>query len=233
MPESFSQGSAAVVIDILRATSTMAMAFSLGAGSIRLFARRTLLMECHRSQPGSVMLGERDGRTIPGFHFGNSPLELTSEAVSGKQILMTTTNGARAAESVSHAPVVLTAAFVNRHVIAEFLAIRQPEQVYLVCSGWKGGYSAEDAAGAGALIHALEKITDHDVSIENDEALAAMALFNTWQSDLNGLLRRCSHGKRLIRLGADNDLRWCSKLDCIEIVPLQTSPGCFSPVVIS
>ncbi len=233
VPQTFCPNSVAVVIDILRATSTMVMAFSLGAKSIQVFGDQAELQKYQRKHPDALMLGERDGKIIPGFHYGNSPLKLESTVISGSQILMTTTNGARAAESVSHWPEVLTAALVNRYAAAELLAAKTPDHVYMVCSGWKGDFSAEDMAGAGALIHAIDRLIDGGIELENDEAIGATALFEIWQSDLYGLLRRCSHGKRLIRLGADDDLKWCSRLDQISTVAIQTSPRHFSPVVIS
>ncbi len=233
VPQPPSPHSAAVVIDILRATSTMAQALYLGADSIQVFASKENLLEFANALKRPLLLGERGGQIIPGFHHGNSPLELEADELRGAQVLMTTTNGTRAIEAVKHWPTVITVALINRMAVAKHLTLKAPDSICLVCAGWKGTYSLEDMTGAGALISALDKLTDGNTELGNDEALDALTLFKAWKDDLYGLLIRCSHGKRLMKLGAEKDLKWCAGLDKLGVAPVQASPGLFRTGIIS
>lgn len=169
-------------------------------------------------------MGERDGKTIAGFDCGNSPFELTSKAVCGRKIFMTTSNGIRTLEMVRDAPMVFAAALVNRRDAVRALLAGQPERVAIVGSGWHGAFSVEDAAGAGAILVDIRE-EGRDVPCTNDEARAAEAIFSQWRGDLPTLRRRSAHGWRLIALRAEEDVEWCAELDCLQNVPWQAAPG--------
>ncbi len=218
----------AVVIDVLRATTTIATALAAGAEAVQVFADLEELQQTSAQWPQShrLLAGERGGEAVAGFDLGNSPLSYTSERVQGKRIFMSTTNGTRALQRVQAAPVVLTAALINLEAVVTYLAGSGFEIVWLVGSGWQGSYSLEDTVCAGAILAGLGLGTQPN-GVGNDEVVAALALYQQWQSDLLGLLKLASHGQRLLNLGQDYeaDLCHCSTLSALQILPRQKEPG--------
>ncbi len=210
----------AVAIDVLRATSTIATALANGAEAVHVYADLATLNTASAEFPADRVLrgGERGGKQVEGFDFGNSPLFLTRECVAGKRVFMSTTNGTRALQRIQHAPVVLAAALVNVGFVASFIESQSFETVWLVGSGWQGSYSLEDTVCAGALVARLG-------GAANDEAIAAAALYSTWQHNLPKLLEKASHGQRLLNLGCSTDLLYCATLDSVEALPRQQAPG--------
>ncbi|MEN9218936.1 MAG: 2-phosphosulfolactate phosphatase family protein [Gloeomargarita sp. DG_2_bins_126] len=213
----------AVVVDVLRATTTMAVALGAGATAVQVFADLDELMRVSQHWPAEQRLrvGERGGKVVSGFDLGNSPVDCTPERVKGRRLFMSTTNGTRALTRVQAAPQVLTCALVNRQAVVELLQKQQPERVWVVASGWEGAFSLEDTVCAGALLAGL----GHLATTGNDEAVGALALFEQWQGRLLELLQRASHGQRLLGLGQAEDLRFCAQLDCLTTVPRQSEPG--------
>lgn len=212
----------AVVIDVLRATTTIATALNAGADSVQAFSDIDKLLKVSESWERKKRLraGERGGETVAGCDLGNSPLEFTVDRAQGRRIFISTTNGTRALQRVEQAKTVITAAQVNRQAVVNFLQNQQPETVWLVGSGWQGGYSLEDTACAGAIAQNLAEFT-----IGNDEVIAAIALYEKWQDRLVEMFKQASHGQRLLRLDGDADLDYCARTDILETVPIQTEPG--------
>ncbi|MCS7030578.1 MAG: 2-phosphosulfolactate phosphatase family protein [Gloeomargarita sp. SKYG116] len=213
----------AVVVDVLRATTTMAVALSAGATAVQVFADLEELLRVSAQWPAEQRLrvGERGGQVVSGFDMGNSPLDCTPERVKGRRLFMSTTNGTRALARVQAAPCVLTCALVNRQAVVELLQQQQPERVWIVASGWEGAFSLEDTACAGALLMGL----GDQATTGNDEAVGALALYQQWQDNLLELLHRASHGQRLLKLGQAADLRFCAQVDCLTTVPRQSAPS--------
>jgi 2-phosphosulfolactate phosphatase len=213
----------AVVVDVLRATTTMAVALAAGATAVQVFADLEELLRVSEAWPEAQRLrvGERGGKVVNGFDLGNSPLDCTPERVKGRRLFMSTTNGTRALTRVQSAPQVLTCALVNRQAVVERLHQHQPERVWVVASGWEGAFSLEDTVCAGALLAGLGS----QVSTGNDEAVSALALYQQWQNDLLTLLQRASHGQRLLGLGQAADLEFCAQIDSLTTVPRQSEPG--------
>jgi len=221
---------AAVVIDVLRATTTMAWALQNGAEAIQAFADLGALDAAAKAWPADRCLraGERGGARLEGFQLGNSPLAVTEELVGGKRIFMSTTNGTRSLDRVRSAPLLVTAALVNRSAVAQRLLGAKPATVWVVGSGWEGDYSLEDSLAAGAVVAALLEQGDTGLQqlVGNDEAAAAHALWQQWQHAPEQALRLASHGQRLERLGNhDPDFAFCAAVDSLAVVPLQTEPG--------
>ena len=222
---------AAVVIDVLRATTTIAWSLQNGAEAIQAFADLNELERAAAAWPAEQRLraGERGGRRVEGYDLGNSPLAVTPELVAGKRIFMSTTNGTRSLEAVRAVPLLVTAALPNRTAVARRLVDSGAARVWIVGSGWEGDYSLEDSLAAGAVISAAMElaVSPHvGVSSGNDEALAALALWQQWRHDTETCLRAASHGQRLIGLGNhDADFACCAAVDSLTIVPSQTSPG--------
>ena len=218
----------AVVIDVLRATTTISWALKNGADSIQVFADLDLLKESATQWNSSerLMLGERGGKKIEGFDLGNSPLSVTKEVVIGKRLFMSTTNGTKSLQKVQHAEHLFAMGLPNRRAVAEKIISLQSENVLILGSGWEGSYSLEDSLAAGALASYLKTNCDFAVNILNDELQAALALWDTWKNDVLKCLKTATHGKRLISLGDyDEDLKCCSELDCLDIVPVQVERG--------
>jgi 2-phosphosulfolactate phosphatase len=222
---------AAVVIDVLRATTTIAWALANGAEAVQAFADLDLLERAAAAWPAEQRLraGERGGKRLEGFDLGNSPLAVTPDCVAGRRIFMSTTNGTRSLRCVQNVPLLIAGSLVNRSAVAKRLVERNCERVWIVGSGWEGAYSLEDSLGAGAVASAaMERaVAPHrGVSCGNDEMLAALALWQDWRRDTETCLRAASHGQRLIALGDhDADLACCAAVDSLEIVPIQAEPG--------
>jgi 2-phosphosulfolactate phosphatase len=222
---------AAVVIDVLRATTTIAWSLQNGAEAIQAFADLGELEAAAAAWPADRCLraGERGGKRVDGYDLGNSPLAVTPELVTGKRIFISTTNGTRSLQAVRPVPLLLTACLPNRTAVARRLVEAGAERVWIVGSGWEGDYSLEDSLAAGAVASAATElaVAPHvGVRFGNDEMLAALALWQQWHHDTETCLRAASHGQRLIGIGNhDADFACCAAVDSLTIVPLQTSPG--------
>jgi 2-phosphosulfolactate phosphatase len=222
---------AAVVIDVLRATTTIAWSLQNGAEAIQAFANLDELEAAAAAWPAEQRLraGERGGKRVQGYDLGNSPLAVTPELVGGRRIFMSTTNGTRSLAAVREVPLLLTACLPNRTAVARRLVELGCQEVWIVGSGWEGAYSLEDSLAAGAVASAAMElaVAPHvGVSFGNDEMLAALALWQQWHHDTETCLRAASHGQRLLGLGDhDADFACCAAVDSLAIVPSQGEPG--------
>ncbi len=219
----------AIAVDVLRATTTMATVLAHGGEAVQFFSDLDKLVEVSENFPADKRLraGERGGAKVPNFDLGNSPLECKQELVEGKRLFISTTNGTRALQRIQDAQTVITGAFVNLTSVVEYLAKNKPENVWIVGSGWQGSYSLEDTACAGAIAHHLlenTKLSIDDV-VGNDEVVAAMALYSQWKDDLLQMFKYASHGKRLLGLDCNDDLKYCSQIDTLDVLPMQQEPG--------
>jgi 2-phosphosulfolactate phosphatase len=219
----------AIAIDVLRATSTIATALEAGAEGVQVFSDlQTLISVSESWDPAHrILVGERGGKTVEGFDMGNSPLDCTPERVKQSRLFMSTTNGTRALECIRSAPIVLTAAFINREAVVKFLVQHQPEAVWLVGSGWEGSYALEDTGCAGAVIEGVLNYSGLSLNelAGNDEAVASVALYQNFKDDLVSLFKHASHGKRLLGLGNHEDLEYCARLDALKVLPIQRGQG--------
>lgn len=215
----------AVVIDVLRATSTIATALSVGAVAVETFSSLSDLMVASEQWPSEKRLraGERGGSKVDGCDLGNSPLDCTPALMAGKRLFLTTTNGTRALQCVQNCSSVITAAMINRQAAVNYILDKPFETIWLLGSGWEGGYSLEDTVCAGAIAHLLSKTQAFTVG--NDEVIAAIALYQQWQDNLLELFHQASHGQRLLKLNCHDDLKYCATLDSLAILPIQKSPG--------
>ncbi len=217
-----------VVIDVLRATTTIACALNNGAEAIQTFSDLNELKKQASFWPSSkrLLLGERGGKKIEGFDLGNSPVDVTPTMVKGKRLFMSTTNGTRSLERVGDSDELYTMSLINRKAVAKKLISTKSNKVLILGSGWEGAYSLEDSLAAGSLASFLLEFHSEAVHIINDELSAAIALWNKWKTNLEGCLRTSTHGQRLDRLGNhDVDFLCCSELDKINVVPTQREKG--------
>lgn len=219
----------AIAIDVLRATTTMVTALAAGAEAVQVFSDLDKLMQVSDAWPTEkrIRAGERGGAKVAGFDMGNSPLDCTPEQVQGRRLFISTTNGTRSLERVQKAAAVLAGAFVNRRAVVNYILSEQPETVWIVGSGWEGSFSLEDTACAGAIAQSL--IEELKVPIDelagNDEVVGALSLFVQWKDRLLELMHHASHGKRLLRLDCDEDLKYCVQMDLLDVLPIQREPG--------
>ena len=221
----------AVVIDVLRATSTMIGALAAGAeaiypvvsveDAIKLVTSlgragpRTPRAGGHAERGETLLAGERRGLAIEGFDLGNSPPEFTAAAVAGKRVVMSTTNGTAALVAASGAERVLVAAFVN--LAAVVAAVEGAERLAVVCAGRDGRFSIDDALCAGMLVSRLADRLGGALELE-DAGRAALALASSYAPDVDFLLHSAS-GAALAAIGLEEDVRWCARADVFDLVP--------------
>jgi len=216
-------GTVVVVLDVLRATSTMATALFHGATGV-LPAPEVESARERAQQLGALLGGEREALPPPGFDCGNSPREYDAARVAGRLIVLTTTNGTRALEAVAGAERVLAAGLVNAEVTARALAESGAGRVLLLCAGRRGGVSLDDTAAAGCLVGSLALLAGAEVG---EGARLAAAVFDAWKHDLLALFERCDAGRNLIRLGLGADLHDCARVDSRPVVVERDGSGVF------
>ncbi|MDY7014041.1 MAG: 2-phosphosulfolactate phosphatase family protein [Cyanobacteriota bacterium] len=212
----------AVVIDVLRATTTIATALDAGAEAVQAFSSIEKLLQESESWPADKRLraGERGGKQVEGCDTGNSPTTCTPEQVAGRRLFLSTTNGTRALQRVENAPTVIAGAQVNRQAVVRYLEQTQPETVWLVGSGWEGTFSLEDTVCAGAIALPFFQEKGGEI-VGNDEGVAAIALYAQWQDQLLDLFHLASHGQRLLGLNNLEDLKYCAQTDISDVLPVQ------------
>ncbi len=206
-----------VVIDLLRATSTIVNAIVNGAHKVIPVAEVSEAVAVLRSldRRDAVLCGEREGLPLPGFDLGNSPADYTRERVGGKTVVITTTNGTSALHAVRNAPNVFLGALSNRRAVAKAL-LEQGKDVCLVCAGTLGRFSADDIYCAGGIVAALREL-GAEVSL-NDLGIVAENLYLTQKPDYP-LIRATYHYSKLLRLGFAADLDCCFTEDTTSVVP--------------
>lgn len=215
-------GDAVIVIDVLRASTTICFALAAGAKEVIPCLEVSDARELAGKLPGDAVLGgERGGKKIDGFDLGNSPREYVEEAVSGKTVVFTTTNGTRALQACIGAGDVFIGAFVNINAVVQTAA--QHERVHLLCAGTNRQISREDVLLAGAM---AELYMLHHLSMTtNDQAQIAI---DAWQAVTRGhhdpqIIARCikasAGGRNLESIGQSGDIRLASAVNMVPVVP--------------
>jgi 2-phosphosulfolactate phosphatase len=208
----------AVVIDVLRATTSIVVAFQHGCRSILPVASAAEARSARAASPDAVLAGEEGGLRVPGFDLGNSPREFTREAVSGRDVILTTSNGTKSLRAIAGGRMVAIGAFRNRAATADWLVGRGADGL-IVCSGYEGGFSLEDAVCAGAVVDRAAQLATGLVL--GDGARACQALWQRFGSDLVRLFRETDWGRRMLALGFEADLAVCAELDATDVAPLM------------
>ncbi|MBI5471087.1 MAG: 2-phosphosulfolactate phosphatase [Ignavibacteriae bacterium] len=208
-----------VVIDVLRASTTIARALSNGAKEIIPVTTVESAMKIVGNLSGDVTLlgGERNGKMIEGFHLGNSPLEYTEDRVKGKSIVFSSTNGSQALAKARHAKELVVCGFVNMSAVAEFL-LATGSDVTILCSGRAGNFSIEDTVCAGMLITKLSEASGKVIEC-GDAGSAAMTLYKNAAKSIVKMLARSQHGQYLKEIGFVDDLRVCAEVDSVPVLP--------------
>jgi 2-phosphosulfolactate phosphatase len=204
-----------VIIDVFRATSTIAAALHNGASCVIPVAAVDECIAIGAALPGSITAGERDGRIAPGLQHGNSPLEYPAEFIGGRPLVLTTTNGTRLLHMVRGADTIITGAFLNLTAVCDFL-IASGKPVLLGCAAWKDRFNLEDTLFAGAVV---SRLAGH-FNISCDSARAARTLAQQSRGDYLGYLKDSSHYHRLAGYGLEQDLTYCTTADLHPVVPI-------------
>jgi len=209
-----------VVIDVLRASTTIIAALSNGAREIIPVATVESAVKISGNLFGDVILlgGERNGRMIDGFNLGNSPAEYTGERVRGKAIIFSTTNGSQALVKARYARELFVCGFVNMGTVAD--ALWQTSRDFtIVCAGNDGVLSLEDTVCAGMLISRVAAGGGIDPEL-SDGALVARTLHRTFGRGILKMIRSSDHGRRLLDIGFGEDLKFCAGVDTLPVLPL-------------
>ena len=222
---------ACVVIDVLRATSSMVMALANGARAIIPVEEISEAMSLRRQAPEILLAGERDGLRISAevsgglaFDLGNSPREFTAEAVQGKTIAMTTTNGTRALRACAPARAVVIASFLNLSAATKQVQSLGAHNLLLVCGGTYAEAGYEDVLCAGAMI---DRLVAENADGLADSALLARKLYRLERADLVAALAQSRNGRRLLtRPDLRDDVTFCAQVDRTDVAARLEQDGC-------
>jgi 2-phosphosulfolactate phosphatase len=207
-----------VIIDILRATSTIAAALNNGARCVIPVDSVSRCIELGKQIDG-ITAGERDGKVADGLEHGNSPFEYPAEFISGKTLVLTTTNGTRLLQMAldKNAQGIITGAFVNLSAVCDHL-VAMKQNVILGCAAWKDKVNLEDTLFAGAVINRVRK----HFSINCDSSHMAEALYKKAEKNLFEFMKKneASHYHRLMGFGLEKDIRYCLTADQANVLPV-------------
>ena len=211
--------SVVVIIDVFRATSTIATALYNGAAKVIPVDSVDNCIQIGNAT-GGITAGERDGKVIPGLSYGNSPAEYPRSFIEGKTLVLTTTNGTKLLHMAlkNGADEVVTGSFPNLSAVCDFLS-SQNKNVFLGCSAWKDRFNLEDAMFAGAVI---EKVKDH-FTIHCDSSLMASDMYRMHKNDMFSFIRHTTHWHRLASYGLESDLEYCVSPDVANVLPIFKS----------
>jgi 2-phosphosulfolactate phosphatase len=209
-------GRTAVVIDVLRATSTIIHALVSGARSVLPVAtvEDAARMAEQIGRDAVVLCGERDTQPIRGFHLGNSPPEFTPESVGGKTLVMTTTNGTTALLAAASAGRCYVGALLNLDAVADRIAAEATDTLVL-CAGREGAFALEDALCAGRIVRQVRARVPR---LKGNDAAAAAARLAARPMSVE-MLSRTAAGRRLAELGRHDDVAFCAVENHYEAVP--------------
>ena len=209
--------SVVVVIDVFRATSTIAAALYNGANCVIPVDAIPKAIEISRRENG-IAAGERDGKLADGLSHGNSPLEYSREFIRDKVLVLTTTNGTRLLHMAlaNGADDIITGSFPNLSAVCQYITSRN-KNVILACAGWKDRFNLEDTLFAGAVIHTVKK----HFTIHCDSSFMAEEMYLRGQGNLVQFAENLTHYHRLVsRFGYIDDIEFCLSADVANVLPL-------------
>lgn len=212
------QESLVVIIDVLRATSTIATALYNGAQSVIPVATVPRCIELGQQLDG-ITAGERDGRIAEGLTYGNSPFEYPRSFIEDKILVLTTTNGTKLLHMAldNGAVEIVTGAFCNLSAVCDHI-LKKNMPVILGCAAWKDRVNMEDTLFAGAVI---SRIKEH-FTIHCDSSHIAENLYHLASPDLFGFMQKnnATHYHRLMNFGLEKDIRYCLSEDQANVLPV-------------
>ncbi len=206
-----------VIIDVLRATSTIATALYNGANEVIPVDSVSHCIELSR-QLGAISAGERDGKIAEGLEHGNSPFEYPRSFIEGKTLVLTTTNGTKLLHMAhsNGAKQIVTGSFPNLSAVCNYV-IAQKKNVVLACAAWKDRINIEDSLFAGAVINNIKQ----HFFINCDSSQLAQTMYDDAKEDLYAFMKEknASHYQRLTNYGLEKDIRYCLTTDQANILP--------------
>lgn len=207
-----------VVIDVLRATTTIVTALMNGARGVIPVEDMGEASKISQNVDSDnyLLCGEKDGIKIEGYHLGNSPLEYTPDNVKGKTLIFNTTNGTKAIKKSMGAAGITIASFLNMSAICEFL-IRDSRDVVILCAGWKGRLALEDTLLAGAIIYKLYEGLLPETA--TDGVKVAYGLYEKYINNIPDVILRSNHAIRLADIVGTEDVEYCCKTDICNLLP--------------
>lgn len=212
------KGGIAIVIDVLRGSSTIIQALKNGASRIIPAAEiedaRAMADEWPTGE--YLLCAERNAIKVEGFNLGNSPFEYDHDIVAGRDLIYSSTNCSKALLASYGADRVVVGSFNNLAAVVE--SVGMADRVFLVCAGKMGRFGLEDAVCAGMFVNEFLRDSSHEVAL-NDASRTAKLLFDYYHRDILKLLRESSHGNYLLTLGLDKDLEFAAQIDSERIVP--------------
>ena len=212
--------SVVVIIDVFRATSTIASALFNGAKSVIPVDSVPKAIEISKSIDG-IAAGERDGMIADGLQHGNSPLEYTREFIEGKTLVLTTTNGTRLLHMAleKNADTIISGSFPNISSVCDFL-VKEKKNVVLGCAGWKDRFNLEDTLFAGSVINRIKK----EFTIHCDSSVMAEEMYSSHKKNLLDFAPKLTHYHRLVeRFGLIDDIKYCLTDDVANVLPYYTN----------
>lgn len=209
--------SVVVIIDVFRATSTIATALYNGAAKVIPVDAVDKCMAIGNATPNSITAGERDGKIIEGLQYGNSPAEYPRSFIEGKILVLTTTNGTKLLHMALQkgASTVITGSFPNLDAVCNYL-LQQNKNVFLGCSAWKDRFNLEDTLFAGAVINKVKEA----FMIHCDTSLMAEEMYLLHRKDMKQFIKRTTHWHRLAQYGLEKDLEYCVTENVANILPV-------------
>ncbi|MGI6160809.1 MAG: 2-phosphosulfolactate phosphatase [Christensenellales bacterium] len=213
----------AIIVDVLRATSTIITALDNGCQQIIPADEIDEALNVAQTMKSDQvkMGGERNADKITGFEFGNSPFEYTREAVEGKTVIMTTSNGTRAIRKSRAANKVLLGGFINATAVAQ-AAINEGRDLCIVCAGTGQKFSMDDAMAVGAIIQRIRQLNGN-LDIDSDDlGIACEMLYLKYRDNIREGVKYARHYIRLMELGLNEDIDYCLQEDIINLVPVYS-----------
>lgn len=216
--ELYFSGKTTVVIDVLRASTTIVNALQNGAKEIIPVATVEFAVKISGGMFGGLTLlgGERNTKKVEGFALGNSPLDYSAETVGGKTIVFYTTNGSKAITKAKFSENLFVCSYNNISAVASKIA-ELNKDIEILCAGRNNSFSLEDACCAGRLI-ALMSALNEDIEL-TDRARAAQVLNKSFGKSIFKMLKESEHGKLLMENGFEIDIKFCSRLNTTEAIP--------------
>lgn len=208
-----------VIIDVFRATSTIASALYNGAKCVIPVDTVPKAIEISKNI-GGIAAGERDGNIAEGLQHGNSPLEYNREFIENKTLVLTTTNGTRLLQMAldKNADTIISGSFPNLSAVCNYL-LAEKKNVVLGCAGWKDRFNLEDTLFAGAVIHQVSKY----FTVHCDSSLMAETMYTKYQNKLMDFAPKLTHYHRLVeRFGLIEDIRFCLTKDVANVLAIYS-----------
>lgn len=207
-----------IVIDVLRASSTIAAALAHGASEV--IPVETIGQARMYKGEQYILAGERYGKRVCGFPLTNSPTEMTNAPLHGHSLVLTTTNGTRAIHKSWKADTILIGSFLNGLACAK-MAQQLRKDITILCAGSRQQFALEDGICSGYLLSLLQQGVPE--LIINDFGMAMLAAFHGYKNNLFQVLRTTATGKRLVQAGNEEDIGFCAQQDLYSFVPTLRS----------